>query len=170
MLSPIDRILGRRAAVTEATSIIPADAQQLPGTGVSTASDPTSAKPKLDAVADTSGELLPTALALVAPDTTPKASYPLNPALVPAAPMQPRLPGTPSMTPAPGGFLPRSNDGIADPALATIVGESLASMTPVAAVKAASSAAAAMVPGTEMPPPTTVTAEKVCDAFRKFQR
>ncbi len=176
-MSDIDRILGistRRPSVREASSLIPDHAREFSiGGGAAT--------PQMQPQQDTAPSgadvgYLPTTLALVAPDTTPKASYPLNPSAVPAQPVATQNTPTPaSAAPPSGGFIPRPAPAAHDPALSAIIGEAMQSMQPPAnvAVQAANAAAAAtqaMTTGTGMPEPVTADAAKVCDAFRRFSK
>ena len=173
-MTDIDRILGRVPSLRESSSLIPTDATEIPGT--EGADDPgiqQQAPARMDAQ---DGGLLSTGLALVAPDTTPQSSYPLNPAQVPAG--QPPQPVTaplaqPGQTAA-QSYFPRpapvaSDSALNDPALAAIVGESIRSITENA-MPAGAKVSAAMSQGNEMPAPVEADPRKVCDAFRRFSR
>ena len=177
-MSDIDRILGkttRRPPIREASSLIPDHAHEFSIGGGAQAS-PQPQQAATPAGADDS--YLPTALALVAPDTTPKASYPLNPSAVPVQPVPAaqNAPAPASAAPPSGGFIPRPAPAAThDPALSAIIGEAMQSMQPAAsvAVQAANAAAAAtqaMATGTGMPEPVAADAAKVCDAFRRFTK
>ena len=178
-MTDIDRILGRTPSVKESSSLIPTDATEIPGT--EGADDPGIHQQTTVRVDAQDDGLLSTGLALVAPDTTPQSSYPLNPAQVPAgqpqpaaAPLaQPGQPGQPGQTAA-QSYFPRpapvaSNSALNDPALAAIVGESIRSITENA-MPAGAKVSAAMSQGNEMPAPVEADPKKVCEAFRKFSR
>lgn len=173
-MTDIDRILGRTPSVRESSSLIPTDATEIPGT--EGADDP-GIQSQTPATRDSQQDgFLSTGLALVAPDTTPQSSYPLNPSQVPvpAAPQQ--APGAPApAVPTPTqSYFPRpapvaSDSALNDPALAAIVGESIASITESAA-PAGARVSAALSQGNAMPAPVAADQTKVCDAFRKFNR
>ncbi len=173
-MTDIDRILGRTPSVRESSSLIPTDATEIPGTE---GTDDPGIQQQPSARMDTQDDgLLSTGLALVAPDTTPQSSYPLNPAQVPAGQPQPvaaplAQPG--QQTPA-QSYFPRpapvaSDSALNDPALAAIVGESLASITE-SAVPAGVKVSNAMAQGNTMPAPVEADPKKVCEAFRRFSR
>jgi hypothetical protein len=172
-MTDIDRILGRTPSVRESSSLIPTNATEIPGT--EGADDP-GIQQQPSARLDTQDDgLLSTGLALVAPDTTPQSSYPLNPAQVPAGqPPQPAAPlAQPGQTPA-QSYFPRpapvaSDSALNDPALAAIVGESIRSVTE-SAVPAGIKVSNAMSQGNEMPAPVEADPKKVCEAFRRFNK
>ena len=175
MSTTIDRILGRRP-IPESSSLIPDDAVEIPDSG---GSNQGADKPKPVPDAPGSETFVSTGLALVAPDTTPKSTYPLSPSMVPSPVPSPAQAtsaaqmAAPAAPVAPASYFPRpapvaSDSALSDPALAAIVGESLTSISETFVGDAGAKAASALQTGAPMPPPTEGNTKKICDAARRF--